>query len=245
LEGEKHSGVRTLRSARGTAHRRKSTKLTTPDPSRVIASLARDCVNLDLKTVDLCFLAGLYLRANKGALASFEEDMLVDMFEQVCDVVEPCADNPRERATHAIQRLASNVCSPALTGRVSFAPVSTHSHTACCDSNRVFPRRGGCHARESHPPTGTLRAQLAEGLAAAKQAHDEDAWRQNVIGPLRVTVGDLVQCKHKSDGHNVIVAPRTLTRGCNSVQASAPAAPREPTQRRTSASAGSENSSQD
>lgn len=62
-------------------------------------------MNLDLKTVDLCFLAGLYLRANKGALASFEEDMLVDMFEQVCDVVEPGADNPRKRATHAIQRL--------------------------------------------------------------------------------------------------------------------------------------------
>lgn len=83
----------------------KETALTTPDPSRVIASLARDRVNLDLKTVDLCFLAGLYLRANNRALASFEEDMLVDMFEQVCDVVEPGADNPRKRATHAIQRL--------------------------------------------------------------------------------------------------------------------------------------------
>ena len=33
--------------------------MTVPDPSRVIASLARDQVNLDLKTVDLCFLAGL------------------------------------------------------------------------------------------------------------------------------------------------------------------------------------------
>src|SRR5260370_21507338 len=79
--------------------------MTSPDPSRTIASLVRDQVNLDLKTVDLCFLAGLYLRADKAALASFEEDMLVDMFEQVCDVVEPGADNPRKRATHAIQRL--------------------------------------------------------------------------------------------------------------------------------------------
>ena len=75
------------------------------DPNRVIASLARDQVNLDLKTVDLCFLAGLYLRADKAALASFEEDVLIDMFEQVCDVVEPGAENPRKRATHAIQRL--------------------------------------------------------------------------------------------------------------------------------------------
>ena len=79
--------------------------MTSPDPSRTIASLARDQVNLDLKTVDLCFLAGLYLRADKAALAFFEEDMLVDMFEQVCDVFEPGADNPRKRATHAIQLL--------------------------------------------------------------------------------------------------------------------------------------------
>jgi chromosome partition protein MukF len=75
------------------------------EPNRVIASLARDQVNLDLKTVDLCFLAGLHLRADKASLASFDEDLLVDMFEQVCDVVEPGAENPRKRATHAIQRL--------------------------------------------------------------------------------------------------------------------------------------------
>ena len=76
-----------------------------PNPSRVIAALARDQVVLDLKTADLCFLAKLYLRADKAALASFEEDVLVDMFEQVCDVVDPGAENPRKRATHAIQRL--------------------------------------------------------------------------------------------------------------------------------------------
>jgi chromosome partition protein MukF len=54
--------------------------------------------------------------------------MLVDMFEQVCDVIEPGADNPRKRATHAIQRLREQRTLAALTGRVSFAPVSTHSH---------------------------------------------------------------------------------------------------------------------
>ncbi len=40
--------------------------------------------------------------------------------------------------------------------------------------------------------TGTLRAQLAEVLAAAKKVDGEEAWRRNVVGPLRVTVGDLV-----------------------------------------------------
>lgn len=38
--------------------------MTAPDPSRVIVSLALDQVNLDLKSVDLCFLAGLWVRAD-------------------------------------------------------------------------------------------------------------------------------------------------------------------------------------
>src|SRR5690606_22153244 len=75
------------------------------DPSRLIAGLARDRIQLDLNTLDLCFLAGLYLRADRASLASFEEDALVDLFEQVCDVVDPGAERPRTRATHAIQRL--------------------------------------------------------------------------------------------------------------------------------------------
>ena len=33
--------------------------------------------------------------------------------------------------------------------------------------------------------TGTLRAQLAEVLAAAKKVDGEEAWRRNVVGPLR------------------------------------------------------------
>jgi hypothetical protein len=65
------------------------------DPSRRIAALARDRINLDLKTLDLCFLAGHYLRADRASLASFEEDVLIDMFEQVCDVVPRCQDRCR------------------------------------------------------------------------------------------------------------------------------------------------------
>ena len=57
--------------------------------------LARERINLDLKTLDRCFLAGLYLRADRASLASFEEDVLIDMFEQVCDVVPRCQDRCR------------------------------------------------------------------------------------------------------------------------------------------------------
>ena len=64
------------------------------DPSRLIAALARDRIILDLKTLDLCFL-----RADRASLASFEEDVLIDMFMQICDVVDRGAERPRKRAS--------------------------------------------------------------------------------------------------------------------------------------------------
>lgn len=64
------------------------------DPSRLIAALARDRINLDLKTLDLCFLAGLNVRADRASLASLEQDVLIDIFEQTCDVVDLGAERP-------------------------------------------------------------------------------------------------------------------------------------------------------
>lgn len=166
--------------------------MTAPDPSRVVASLARDQVNLDLKTVDLCFLAGLYLRADKASLASFEEDALVDMFEQVCDVVEPGAENPRKRATHAIQRLREQRMLARVDG-AGIVRAGEYALTRLAAAVIEYFLTDEALTRESLTLlTGTLRAQLAEVLAAAKKSDGEDDWRHKVIGPLRVTVGDLV-----------------------------------------------------
>jgi chromosome partition protein MukF len=166
--------------------------MTSPDPNRILASLARDRVTLDLKTVDLCFLTGLYLRADKAALASFEEDALVDLFEQVCDVVEPGAENPRKRATHAIQRLREQ----RMLARVDGAGVvraGEYALTRLAAGVVQFYLNDEALTRESLTLlTGTLRAQLAEILAVAKRAANEDAWRTDVTGRLRVTVSDLV-----------------------------------------------------
>ncbi len=166
--------------------------MTAPDPSRVIASLARDQVNLDLKTVDLCFVAGLYLRADRAALASFDEDVLVDLFEQVCEVVEPGAENPRKRATHAIQRLREQRMLARVDG-AGIVRAGEYALTRLAAAVVEYFLSDEALTRESLTLlTGTLRAQLAEILAAARKAHDDEAWRHSVIGPLRVTVGDLV-----------------------------------------------------
>src|SRR5690348_15357283 len=149
--------------------------MTTPDPSRVIASLSRDRVSLDLKTVDLCFLAGLYLRANSRALASFEEDKLVGMFEQVCDVVEPGADNPRKRATHAIQRLREQRMLARVDG-TGIVRAGEYALTRLAATVIEYFLVDEALTRESLTLlTGTLRAQLAEALAAAKKASDQDS----------------------------------------------------------------------
>lgn len=162
------------------------------EPSRVIASLARDQVNLDLKTVDLCFLAGLYLKADKAALTSFEEDALIDMFEQVCDVVEPGADNPRKRATHAIQRLRDQRMLARVDG-AGIVRAGDYALTTLAAAVVQYFLADEALTRESLTLlTGTLSAQLAEVLAAARKATDAESWRIKVSGPLRVTVSELV-----------------------------------------------------
>ena len=167
--------------------------MSSSDPSRLIAALARDQINLDLKTVDLCFLAGLYLRANRAALASFEEDVLVDMFEQICDVVDPGAENPRKRATHAIQRLREQRMLARVDG-AGIVRAGEYALTRLAAAVVEYFVADEALTRDSLTLlTGTLRAQLAEVLAAAKRADTDEAWRQSVVGPLRVTVGDLVQ----------------------------------------------------
>lgn len=166
--------------------------MTSPDPHRLIASLARDRVTLDLKTVDLCFLAGLHLRADRASLASFEEDALVDMFVQVCDVVEPGAENPRKRATHAIQRLREQRMLARIDG-AGVVRAGEYALTRLAAAVVQYFLTDEALTRESLTLlTATLRAQLAEVLAAAKRAESDDTWRATVAGPLGVTVTDLV-----------------------------------------------------
>lgn len=166
--------------------------MTTADPNRLIASLVRDQVTLDLKTADICFLAGLYLRADKAGLASFEEDLLVDLFEQVCDVVEPAADNPRKRATHAIQRLRDQRMLARVDG-AGIVRAGEYALTRLAAAVIEYFLADEALTRESLTLlTGTLRAQLAEVLAAARKSPDDADWRQRVVAPLRITVGDLV-----------------------------------------------------
>ncbi len=166
--------------------------MTINDPHRLLASLARDRVTVDLKTVDVGFLAALYLKGDKAALASFDEDQLIDLFEQVCDVLEPGAENPRKRATHAIQRLRDQRMLARIDGK-GIVNAGDYTLTRLGAAIVQYFLEDEALTRESLTLlTGTLRAQLAEVLAKAKTSSDADAWHQQVAGPLHVTVAELV-----------------------------------------------------
>jgi len=162
------------------------------DSFRLIGSLHRDGASLELKTVDLCFLVALYTRANDGALTGFDEEALLDVFEQVCEVVEPDADNPRKRATHAVQRLRDQ----RLLSRVDGAGVvraGEYAMTSLASAIVEFYMRDDALTRESLTLlTKTLLASLAELKTAARKATSGEDWRALVVAPLRVTVADLV-----------------------------------------------------
>lgn len=164
----------------------------TRDPGTLVAALSRDRVSMELGTFDLCCLAALYLRADRDALASFSEDSVVDLFEQVCDTVEPGAENPRKRATHAIQRLRDQ----RMLGRIDGAGVvraGEYALTRLAAAVVEYFLADEVLTRESLTLlTRTLLAQLAEVRSAASRAEDPDVWHDRVVGPLRVTIGDLV-----------------------------------------------------
>jgi len=162
------------------------------DPKRFIAALARDQVCLDIKNIDFCFLAALHLRAQRSALASFEEDMLIDIFEQVCELVEPGAENTRKRATAAIQRLRQQ----RLFARVDSAGIvrtGEYALTRLAAAVVDYFLADEVLTRESLTLlTGTLRAQLLDILSCARRAVTQQDWQASVCSPLQVTVTDLI-----------------------------------------------------
>jgi chromosome partition protein MukF len=154
-------------------------------------------VSLELSTLDVCLLAALHLRADHEGLASFEEEVLIDVFDQVCDLVDPGIENSRKRATHTIQRLRSQ----RMLARVDATGIVSAGEYALTSLATVIVKaflEDEQLTRESLALlTGAVISSLgqirtAAQRAAAHRSGDDTSWRSGVIAPLRVTVGDLV-----------------------------------------------------
>lgn len=167
--------------------------VTTRDGSlHVIASIHRDGIGLDLKPVDLCFLIALHTRASQNNLTSFEEDVLLDVFEQVCEAVDSGGDNPRKRATPAIQRLRDQRLLSRVDGD-GITRAGDYSMTRLASGIVEFFMADQILTRESLSLlTKALLVSLAQVKSEAKKAQTAEQWRQSIVAPLRVTVADLV-----------------------------------------------------
>ena len=163
-----------------------------PDPHRALAGLTRDHVALELGTIDICFLAALYLRAERDQLASLPEEVVLDVFDQVCDLVEPGAENRQQRATNTIQRMRNQrmLARVDATGIISAGEYSLTRLAMLIVQSFLEDEK---LTRESLALlTGAVISTLAQIRSAATHLSDEAGWRAHVVAPLRVTVGDLV-----------------------------------------------------
>lgn len=160
------------------------------DVHSLIAGLQKQQVSLHLDTTDLCFLVALHVRSQN--LASLDEEHLYDVYEQVCDVTEPGAANPRKRATHALQSLRDQ----RLLGRVDGAGLVKAGEYAVTRLGSAivefYLHEDGLTRESLTLLTKTLLSQLSEVLTASRHAETDADWAQKVVTPLNVTVKDLV-----------------------------------------------------
>lgn len=162
------------------------------DPSRVLTFLAQRGLSVDLKTLDLCFLAALYLRAERSAVSSFTEEQLVDVFTEVTRSIASEAEPAKSRATPAIRRLREQ----RMLSRVDGAGVVRTGEFAlsrlAVGIVEYFLEEEALTRESLTLLLRSLLAQLAEVRGAARNAATAAAWRDAVIGPLKVTVSELV-----------------------------------------------------
>lgn len=160
------------------------------DVRPLLGSLQRQGATLQLDTPDLCFLVALHVRSQ--AAVSLEEELLHDVWDQVCDLVDPGAATPRRRALHALrkmrdQRLLARVDGAGLVRAGQYA--LTRLGTAIAE----YFLHEDLLTRESLAVlTRTLASQLSEVLHRAREARSTAEWRREVVEPLQVTVRDLV-----------------------------------------------------
>lgn len=162
------------------------------DADALIAGLVSSKASLSLETIDLCFLVALRARLLRESLPSIDEELLVDTFERVCPIVDPGADNLRQRATWAIQRLRSQQILQRVDG-AGFLDAGSYALTRLGASivdhyahSEALTRESLAHA------TKVLLGKLADVVADAQRCTDDAAWQRDVLLPLGLTVQALV-----------------------------------------------------
>jgi chromosome partition protein MukF len=158
----------------------------------VLAVIAGRRLSLELGTLDICFLVALHVRGEGAGLTSFTEAQLEDVFAQASAVAQPQADQLRRRATHAIgrlrdQRLLARVDGQGVvrTGEFALSRLATGIVQFFLEEDVLTRETLGLL-------THSLQVAIAGVLEAARRAVAPAAWQDGVVGPLRVTIAELI-----------------------------------------------------
>lgn len=165
---------------------------TASEPNAALCALSERAVRLELETLDLCFLAALNFRAQQAQLSAFDEQQLGDVFDQVVALLDANAGSSGRRATATIRRLREQ----RLLARVDGAGVlraGEYSLTRLASAIVQFFLEDESLTRESLTLlTRTLLGSLSQVLDKARSLTDAEAWRAEVVAPLRITVSELL-----------------------------------------------------
>jgi chromosome partition protein MukF len=162
------------------------------DHHRTLARLAQRRASLKVDTAELCCLAAMHLQADLGASTLFDEARLTSLFEVTIEAFEPGAENPRSRATHAIERLRAQ----RLILRLDGAGVVQAGEYALSQLAIDIVKRFLVDDRLTREHLDGLMNSVLSGLgdvrAAAQKASTEDAWRIEVRLPVELVVAELL-----------------------------------------------------
>ncbi len=164
-----------------------------PREAAALLALASRAPRVELSTLDLCFLATLYLRGQSAGHSAFSEDQLFELFEQAASVVEREPAALRKRATHAIarlraQRLLSRVDGAGLLRAGEFALSRLGASIVS-----FFLEDEVLTSETLTLLTRTLENSLREVVTRSRAATSKTELDAAVVGPLRVTVHELME----------------------------------------------------
>src|SRR3954465_827310 len=162
------------------------------DPERALAVIAERRLALELGTLDICFLVALYVRGEGAGLTAFTEAQLEDVFAQAAAVAQPGADQLRRRATLAIQRLRDQRMLARVDGQGVVRTGEFALSRLASGIVQFFLEEDVLTRETLGLLTQSLRVALAGVLEAARRAEGPAAWQDGVVGPLRVTIAELV-----------------------------------------------------
>jgi chromosome partition protein MukF len=157
-----------------------------------LLALSSRAPKLELSTLDLCFLATLYLRGQSSGHAAFSEEQLFELFEQAAQIVEREPSSVRKRATHAIARLRAQ----RLLSRVDGAGLLRAGEYALSRLGAsivsFFLEEEVLTTETLTLLTRTLESSLRDVLLRARATTDAAGLDEAVVGPLKVTVHELM-----------------------------------------------------